>query len=58
MPYNPASAELATGLLVFRIQYNIDDGSLGSDVGILMTRCNLASPYLYCYIGKSVYVFV
>ena len=39
IPYNPASARLTTGLLMFNalIQlkiYNIDDGSGGSDVGM------------------------
>ena len=36
IPYNPASARLTTGLLMFNalIQLNIDDGSGGSDVGM------------------------
>ena len=36
IPYNPASARLTIGLLMFNalIQLNIDDGSGGSDVGI------------------------
>ena len=36
IPYNPASARLTTGLLMLNalIQFNTDDGSGGSDVGM------------------------